>query len=184
MLERLRIILLRVTGLLDRITVWSGYCGAFLIFFGMFGINLDVFSRYFFHKPLGWAFDISRWTLLYATLLMGAWVLHQDGHVKIDILLSRLKEKPKALVEIATSILIVICCSVLLYQGIKSAGEDFTSGMKTSDTTVVSRFWLTLSIPVGSFLLLYQGMRRLGTYISKFAALMGMRDREKPKGMT
>jgi TRAP-type transport system small permease protein len=175
-------ILSALPGFLDRLTIWSGYCGSFLIFLGMFGINLDVFSRYFLHKPLGWAFDISRWTLLYATLLMGAWVLHHDGHVKIDIVLVRLKKNPKALVEFSTSILIVLSCLILFYQGMKSVAEDFASGMKTNDTTVISRFWLTLSIPAGSLLLIWQGLRRLRTHGRILAALLRRRKAETETG--
>lgn len=179
MIEEFKRILSCISRFMDRVIVWSGYCGAFLVLFGMVGINLDVCSRYFFNRPIGLAYDISRWTLLYATLLMGAWVLREDGHVKIDIFLVLLKEKPKALVEIATSILIVVSCLVFFYQGTKSVGEDFISGMMTNDTTVIKRFWLTLSIPVGSFLLIWQSVRLFRLNVSKFAALMRTRDQYK-----
>ena len=163
-------VLLRIARLLDRVTTGCGYCGAFLILAGMFGISLDVFSRYFFNRPFGVAFDISRWTLLYATLLMGAWVLQEDGHIKIDIILVRLKERTRALVETITSLLIILGCLAIFYQGIVSVAEQLRSGMETSDTTVIKKFWLTISIPLGSSLLIWQALKRFRASILTLVA--------------
>lgn len=171
MIRVLKKVLTYIPRFVDRITVWSGYCGAFLLFFAMLAVNFDVIARYLFNRPTMWAFDISRWTLLFATLLLAAWVLHEDGHVKIDIVPTRLKEKPRVVIETITSFLTIVGCVVLFYQGAMSAAEDFISGIKTSDIIEIRKFWLSVPIAVGGFLLTCQGIRRFNLNFSKFVTL-------------
>lgn len=157
--------------LVDRIIVASGYCGTFLLLVGAFAINCDVIARYVFNRPTMWAYDVSRYMLLPATLLSAAWIFREDGHVKIDLILNRLKGTPKLVLETITMLLVIIICIVLFYQGIISTAENFATRMKTNDVLEINRFWLLMFIPIGSFLLICQGIRKFKDHFVKLISL-------------
>lgn len=149
-----------ISKLVDRLVVGSGYFGILLLLVGAVAVNCDVIARYAFNRPTLWAYDVSRYMLLPATLLSAAWIFREDGHVKIDLISNRLKGTPKLVLETVTSFLGIIICAVLFYQGVMSTLEDIAVGMKTNDVLEINRFWLLMFIPIGSFLLTCQGIRR------------------------
>lgn len=53
----------------------------------------EVFARYVFAAPTVWSFDIAYMANGAIFLLGVAWVLHEDAHIRIDILSNRLPRK-------------------------------------------------------------------------------------------
>lgn len=53
----------------------------------------EVFARYVFDAPTVWSFDIAYMANGAIFLLGIAWVLHEDAHIRIDILSNRLPRK-------------------------------------------------------------------------------------------
>lgn len=59
----------------------------------------EVFARYVFDAPTVWSFDIAYMANGAIFLLGVAWVLHQDAHIRIDILSNRLPRKVANAIE-------------------------------------------------------------------------------------
>jgi len=67
----------------------------------------EVFARYVFDAPTVWAFDIAYMSNGAVFLLGVAYVLRQDGHIRIDILRNRLPARVNNVVEGVAYLLIL-----------------------------------------------------------------------------
>jgi TRAP-type C4-dicarboxylate transport system permease small subunit len=143
------------TPLFDRIIDLLASLAGGLILFMMLSICIDVVLRYFLNRPLTWGVEISEYILLWSTLLSVAWVLKIEGHVKI-------------LVNTITSILGAITCLVLLWYGTKVSWEFFERGTITNTILELPSAPLFAIIPIGSFLLFIQFLRRSYGYLKSW----------------
>jgi len=78
-----------------RITCLSAYILLFVVIY-------EVIARKLFKSPTVWGFELS--TMLYAAMFVlgGSYTLKQKGHVAIDLLTIRLKNKHKSIISIFT----------------------------------------------------------------------------------
>lgn len=164
---------------IDRMVLVTGYLGSALIIVAMLIVTYDVASRYFFNRPTLWAVSVSGAVLMWSTLLLAAWVMRQEAHIKIDFLLERLPTRTRVLVNCITGVLSISVCIIILWKGIEATWKNFVTGAQET----VSSFGLpsglvTLSIPVGIFFLAWQVVRRLTGHLNQFVAL-GNEERRK-----
>jgi len=156
------------TPLFDRIIDLLASLAGGLILFMMLSICIDVVLRYFLNRPLTWGVEISEYILLWSTLLSVAWVLKIEGHVKIDLVVNRLNPRNQCLVNTITSILGAITCLVLLWYGTKVSWEFFERGTITNTILELPSAPLFAIIPIGSFLLFIQFVRRSYGYLKSW----------------
>ena len=164
-------ILEKLSTLMGWIITGAGYLGAYLVVVGMLITTYDVVARYVFNRPAVFAYDMTRWIYFYCTLLLAPLLLRKEGHVKIDIVLVMLQNKTHhALLETINSLLIVIGCAFLLWQGVVSTAEDIVANTLTNAAIRVPRWWLFVAIPISAFLLTYQAFARLRSKYHKLVA--------------
>jgi TRAP-type C4-dicarboxylate transport system permease small subunit len=106
--------------------------------------------------------------MLYVTFLGAAWLLKEEGHVRVDILLVLLKPKSGALLNSITSILGVIACSVLAFYGTWSTWLHYQKVLYTFTAMELLKWPFLIVIPFGSLLLLIQFVRSAYAYWGKF----------------
>lgn len=133
--------------------------GAILVFI-LLSITVEVIMRYFFNRPLTWVVEISEYGLLYITFLGAAWELREEGHARVDAVLSRLPPKIRALVNTVTSTAGTTVCVILLWQGALVTWENFQMGYLTQTILEVPKYYILAIVPVGSLLLVIQFLRR------------------------
>jgi TRAP-type C4-dicarboxylate transport system permease small subunit len=97
-----------------------------------------------------------------------AWVLKIEGHVKIDLVVNRLNPRNQCLVNSITSILGAITCLVLLWYGTKVSWELFERGTITNTILELPSAPLFAIVPIGSFLLFIQFLRRSYGYLKSW----------------
>ena len=85
----------------------------------MLAVCTDVVMRYLFNRPIFWVAELSEYSLLYITFLGTAWLLKQDGHVKIDLFTSRLAPKKRERLAIVSASIGVFISAVFTYYGFK-----------------------------------------------------------------
>ncbi|OGP62370.1 MAG: hypothetical protein A2170_16120 [Deltaproteobacteria bacterium RBG_13_53_10] len=168
--------LARMLAGLSRVIGWlitaGGYAGSYLVVFAMLITAFDVVARYVFNSPTLFAYDLSRYVYFYVTLLLAPWVLRQEGHVRIDVVLLLIREKKhRAVLEFITSMLVILACAILFYQGVLSTVEDFVGHIRTDAALRIPRFLLFMGIPISAFLLICQGIIRAKANYDKITAL-------------
>ena len=158
----------RVFRVLDRIVDGGGLVGGMFILLLVAIILWEVIVRYLLGQGTTWAVEISEYILLYFPFLVAAFVLKQEGHVRLDVILGRLKPKTQYLVNLISSIVIVIVCMFIMWFGVKVTLRLFENGDTTATALMVPKFILVAVIPFGAFLLVIQSIRRAYNYWCRF----------------
>jgi TRAP-type C4-dicarboxylate transport system permease small subunit len=68
-----------------------------------FIVGADITLRYLFNKPLGWVKEVSEYILVGLGFLVAAWILKDDAHVKMDLVLNKVSSRTQTLLNIITS---------------------------------------------------------------------------------
>jgi C4-dicarboxylate transporter DctQ subunit len=174
-------LLRRLSNFFDRFLVVMAVLAGILLIFSLLSINMEVASRYFLGRPMGWVTEISEYSLLYITFLAAAWVLKREGHVRMDIVLNYLSPRTQIMLDVFTSVISAIVCFILSWFGIKVTYELFQTAYFTPTVLELPKFIIVAIIFIGSILLLIQFLRRTSGHLSSWRAL---RDKEQSSGET
>ena len=132
---------------------------AFLIYIAL-GVTTEVVLRKVLGRPIIWMAETAEYSLLWVTFLVAAWVLRSDGHVKMDLLLHNLNPKTQALINTVTSVVSIIICLALTWFSAQVTWGYFQTDYRINTFVRPPKFLIMLVIPVGSFLLSVQFLRR------------------------
>jgi len=149
------------------------YLAAAILTFIMLAVCWDVIARAVVGQPLKWVLEFSEYSLLYITFLCTAWVLKNERHVIVDIGLNQLNPRTRALFNVATSILGAIICLLLTWYGWDVAWEHLVKGFYQPTVIKPPDFPIFVIIPIGSFLLFIQFLRRTSKYLGNWRASRG-----------
>lgn len=132
--------------IIDRISDYVGYLAASLIFFMGSVLLFDAVTRNLVRMPVHWAIELTQFTLAAYYFMGGAWTLKNDEHVRMDLWYSRLSQRGKAKLDIAT-----IGC-LLFYLSVMLAGS--ISSLQYAIATNEKRFsmWNPSVIPIKSLM--------------------------------
>ncbi|MBI4186470.1 MAG: TRAP transporter small permease [Chloroflexi bacterium] len=143
-------------GIIDRLALLGGILLAFV----MLLVVAEVIMRYLVGQSIRWEFEVTEYSLVFMTFLATAWVLKEEGHVILDLLVERLRPKPKAMANTITSIVGALVCLALAWYGISTTLEFYRLDVRQPSTFNPPSFILYIIIPIGSFLLFLQFLRR------------------------
>jgi C4-dicarboxylate transporter DctQ subunit len=152
----------------DRILEAMIFLSGLILIFVMLSVCLEVILRYFFNRPQIWVTEITECLLLYITFMGSAWLLREEGHVKVDILLNMLKPRTLIILGIISSVIGVFVSVVLTGYGFRLTWDYLQRGIYTPTAMEIPVSAIIVIIPVGSLLLLVQFLRRTGTFIAGF----------------
>lgn len=156
-----------ITWLNERLGRWFVSYLAFVMFLLLL---LEVIARYVFSAPTVWATELTQMLFGAYIMLSGGYLLVHKSHVRVDIFYSRFSPKTKAAVDILTSVFFFVFMLVLLKEGWTLA-EEAVSRLETSHSAWNPPIWpLKLTIPIGTVLLLLQGIVKL---VHDFRRLLG-----------
>ncbi|MFC1980535.1 TRAP transporter small permease [Chloroflexota bacterium] len=151
--------LTKVVAIFDRALDLMVYFATALLIFMMLAVSMEVVQRYFLNRPSVWVIEISEILLLYMTFLGAAWLQRREGHVRIDLVLNRLKPKIQILLGIITSIIGVVISCVLFWYGVRVTWDYFQRGLLTPTYLAFPYAPILVIIPIGGFMLLIQFLR-------------------------
>jgi C4-dicarboxylate transporter DctQ subunit len=149
--------------LLDILVALAGIIASFITV----AVCVGILSRYFLNRPISWVVEISEYGLLYITFLVAAWVLRHEQHVSVDLVYNRLSPRNKAIASIFTSIVAGFVFLIITIYGFKVTKNQFDTKYFTPTILEAPKFVVTLIIPVGTFLLLIQIIRRIYRHLNE-----------------
>lgn len=146
-----------VTRLNDFIGRWVA-----LLIFAMFAfLLLEVGFRYLFNSPTVWTNELTQMLFGIYAVMSGGYIMAHRGHVNVDLLHSHLRPRKRAFLDIVTSLVFFIFTLALLWFGIDMAQESMSS-WETSYSAWNPPIWpVKLAIPIGTALLVLQGLVKL-----------------------
>ncbi|MFC1951914.1 TRAP transporter small permease [Chloroflexota bacterium] len=159
-------LLTRASKIFDHTINISGIAGIVIMVFLMISISFAVVLRYVFSEHVPGLFDIDGWSLLYITFLGMTWLLRKDGHVVVDIVLSKMHPKTQKVLNIITSSLSTLVCLALTYYGTKVTLRYALEGTRFYASEIYPpQFLILMVIPFGSLCFFIQFIRRTARFI-------------------
>ena len=136
-----------------------------------FIVGADITLRYLFNKPLGWVKEVSEYTLVGLGFLVAAWILKDDAHVKMDLVLNKVGSRTQTMMNIITSGISTIVVLITTWFTLRVI-VDFYRTKLVAPTVLEPPKWILLTpIFVGCFLLAIQFIRRTYGFIGKWKTL-------------
>ncbi len=127
------------------------------------GVTFEVVMRYAFNKPTRWVVEFSEYALLYLAFLGGAWVLKEEGHVKVELLIEVLPPQVRQMLHTVTSLVGAGVCGLFCWVSAGYIWEIYGTGEILFKSVLVKKWVVMAIIPPGLFLLTLQFIRRAFT---------------------
>ena len=122
-------------------------------------IIYEVFMRYALHQPTRWAFDVSKQLYGFYFLMLGAYALKHQAHVRVDLLTQHLSPKVLKWVELIGYVVFFFPFSwVFLIRSYEFAMRSLAQGETTYGAVQLPVYPLKISMVVAAALLLMQGV--------------------------
>ena len=155
--------LMRLVGVIDTMSEWSGRIVAWLIIPLVAGATYEVIARYLFNAPTIWAYDLS-YMLYGAHFMLGAgYTLLKGGHIRTDILYQKWSPRTQGRVDALLYLLLFFPGMIFFFwMGAQEGLQSLLIGERSDASPwrpVV--YPLKLVIPVTALLLLVQGLSEL-----------------------
>jgi TRAP-type C4-dicarboxylate transport system permease small subunit len=131
-----------------------------ILIFLMLSVCADVILRYFFNRPQAWVAEISEYLLLYITFLGAAWVLKNEGHVIVDVLVAQVSPTTRLIFGIISSVIGAFVLLVVLWFGTLETLDLFKRGVHNPSVLEFPKAPLVAIIPFGSLFFMIQFLRR------------------------
>lgn len=116
-------------------------------------ICVDVAARYFRLFSMPWSLDIAEAALLVVTFLGAPWVLRDNAHISVDILVERFPPPLRRRVTLLSHGVGALVCAALLAFSTRAWWSSFSQGTMVNETFVYPE-WLMFVIPPPVFLLM------------------------------
>ena len=159
----------------DKFADIIGYITAIVMVLMILNVFYDVVMRYFFRSG-SIAMQEMEWHLFSVIILLGiSYTLKEDGHVRVDLIYDRLKDKKKAMINMLGVIFFILPISLLIGTGsIDYVIEAFQSGEQSGDPGGLTNRWIVKSLIPFSFFLLI--ITSIGFFIRNLNVYRGLHE--------
>lgn len=164
-------LLIRLGKIFDHMNILMVMISAVFLLGLTFIVGADITLRYLFLRPLGWVKEISEYILVVLGFLVAAWILKDDGHVKMDLVLTKVSPKAQTLMNIVTSTISTIVVLVITWFSVRVTLQFYQTKL-VAPTVLEPQKWILLTpIFLGALLLAIQFVRRTFHLINQWKTL-------------
>lgn len=133
-----------------------------ILFMVMFGVTtLNVIMRYVFNSPLSFAVELGRYTFAAIVYLGSIFVMRDDGHIGLDIIVDMMPEKVRKVVKAITRVLVLAYLALFCTM----SGKMVMTNWKNRSST--------MQIPM-SIVYIVMVVGGVGMFIEEFLLLIGV----------
>ena len=157
----------RIVAFFDRINDVLVFVAGIILIFIVTSVSAEVIFRYFLNAPFTWVVEVNENNLLYITFLAVAAVLAKDGHVKVELVMTRLNPKAQNILELITCIIGMLICLIITWYASRLTWHDFQSGAFKPGLNKIPEASVLFIIPVGMFLLSIQFLIKICILLKK-----------------
>ena len=131
------------------------------------GTCMDVLLRYSFNRPISWMLEITEYTMLYIPFLGAAFVLKEDGHIRIDLVITFLSDRIRGWLNVVTSFVGGVVMLTYTWFGAQVTLDYFKRGVPSLESLKTPMFLILMIIPLGGLLFSIQFFRQMKGYYQK-----------------
>lgn len=133
-------------------------------------VCLQVFFRYVLLKPLSWSEELARYCFVWLSFIGAAMALGQKLHFGIDYLVNKFPPRIRAGLALATNILVLIFCLVMVIYGYKTLA---TARYITSAGLYLRMDFVFSAIPAAGLIMIYFVLNHM---FQDFMVMIGKRE--------
>lgn len=161
----------KVSALIDKTSVSVGHVTSFLVIFSIGLISVSVILRYFFSLTYV-VLDEIQYYLYSIVFLSGfSYLLQRDGHIRVDILKSRLSERAKNLIDLLGTLFLTIpWASAICYYSFKYFQRSYQVAERSTEAGGLPAFYILKFILFLAFVLLL--LQAVSTAVGKLLLLI------------
>lgn len=138
-----------------------------VLFLTMFGVTtLNVFMRYVFNSPLSFAVELGRYTFTAIVYLGSIFVMREDGHIGLDIIVDMMPEKIGNFVRSLSRVIVLAYLAMFCFQ---SGRMVMTNWGNRSSTMQIPMSVVYMVMVIGS----------LGMFVEELLLLFGKGGQEQ-----
>jgi TRAP-type C4-dicarboxylate transport system permease small subunit len=156
---------MRQTSILPVINQLCAVASGLILLIGLAAVLYAVLARSLFNEPATWAFDLTSYGLLFVVFLASARTLEQHGHIRIDFLLSRLRDQPKRWVEVLAQALGLVFLLLLLWATSRKTLESIEGDWVSPSIYEFPLRYVYWIMPVGTALMVLTALAQLGAAV-------------------
>jgi TRAP-type C4-dicarboxylate transport system permease small subunit len=143
----------------DFIIEFLAYLAGIILLAITFAVTGSALVRYLgFRAPI-WTLQYTEYGLLWFTFLGAAWLLREEGHIRIDTIISRLYAPSRRKVEIMDDILGFVVSIIIFWFGTLHTIDLYQREIMEVKGVIVPKFPFFLIIPLGGLTLSIQFVR-------------------------
>jgi len=101
----------------DEISEWSGRISSYLVWVGIIMLSWEVIARYCFNAPTVWAHGYSQRIFGSYFVLVGAYTLLHNGHVRVDVVYNQFSFRGKKVLDLVNYGFLLLWSSVMIIEG-------------------------------------------------------------------
>ena len=122
-------------------------------------VTIDVLMRYIFAKTYAGLFEITEYSLLWITFLGAPWIMKNNGHVRVDLIVNKLPPHKRAWLTIIADFISIFLLITMTWYTAGLTLHDFRTSFRLSGILMAPKWPIEIIIPIGFFLLLLQVVR-------------------------
>lgn len=122
-----------------------GVAGLFVLFVV---IIVNIFTRYLLDMPLAWSDELCNYLFIWMSFLASAYVMGNDGHIRVTAIESRLPEKARRAVHLAMNVIMLVMFSLYILPSFRMLGK-----LKKSNMLEIPLKYVYVIMPVCFFLM-------------------------------
>jgi len=131
-------------------------------------VGADITLRYLLYRPLGWVKEVSEYILVFLGFLGAAWILKDDGHVKMDLVISKVGARTQTMMNLITSIISTVVVLIITWFSVRVIASFYKTKLVVPSVLEPQKWILLTPILVGCLLLAIQFMRRSCDFMNRW----------------
>ena len=152
----------------NKIIVFLSYVAGLLLCLITLAVTAEILVRKFANTSLPWVIECSEHALVFIAFTAAAWVLREDAHIKVDLVLSHLKKRPQAMLNVINSLLGGLLCLFLTYRSALTIVDLWKRDIYTVKTLEIPMAPLYSIICIGSLFLSIQFFIRAHSHFKEW----------------
>lgn len=124
-------------------------------------ITVDVTTRYFDIVSVKGSLEIVQYLIFLVMALGAPFVLRENAHVRVDVVLALLKPRNRRVLGVLGLILQALIATVIVYVGSGEALKSFSRGTQIYGTYTFPEWWILVLTPLMALAFLAESVRRL-----------------------
>ncbi|MGY0691454.1 TRAP transporter small permease [Virgibacillus sp. FSP13] len=118
----------------------------------------QVITRYILHQPSAVTDEFLRFSLIWFSLLAGAYVVGKKSHIAITFLNDRLKDRSKRILDVIIQVSFIVFAIIMLFGGGKAVSLTMA---QISPSLSLPMGYVYLSLPVSGVLIIFYSLINL-----------------------